>query len=158
MEGVTLSIRGDKAVQRRLMALPRNLRKRALQQAARNAMKPVLAAARSNAPKGETGNLRKAVKSKVLRRNRKGLVGQVVSISDKWFQGDQFYGAFQEFGWKTGKRQSKNPEYEANRRQIPGKHFVEQAYKTQGETALRLFMSEVPKAIDRVIASEANKA
>jgi HK97 gp10 family phage protein len=156
MQGITLSVRGDKAIMRRLKELPRNLRKRALQTAARTAMKPVLAAARSGLPTA-SGALRKAIKSKSWPKNRKGLVGQRVVISDRWFVGDEFYGAFQEFGWKTGKRQSSKDKQVKERKQILGKHFIEAAFQTKGETAMRTFLTEVPKAIEKVLATEANK-
>lgn len=131
---ISLSVRGEKKIMRQLKKLPVKIRRKVLRKASREAMKPVLKAARNNAPK-QSGALKKAIKLRALKRNRRGLVGVKVAVGKDWFQGDQFYGAFQEFGYKG----------------IEGKHFVENAYDTHGEGAKRRFMDLVPKQIEKAM-------
>jgi hypothetical protein len=53
----------------------------------------------------------------------------VIRLGKGFFRGDEFYGAFQEFGWKAGKRGR------FNRRSIPGKHFMQRAAERKGRQA-----------------------
>lgn len=152
-DAVVCTVRGDKDIMRQLTNLPRNIARRVLQKSANMAMKPVLAAARSNAPR-KSGQLRRAIKSKTIKRNRRGDIGQRVLTADDWYKGDQFYGAFQEFGWHAGKR-TKDVIRAAKLGQpdtrvfIEGTHFVEKAFQTKGDTALRIFLREVPRMIEQ---------
>lgn len=79
------------------------VQKQILRSATRQAAKPVMELARAWAPH-ETGALERSIKVRALKRSRKNkdTVGArvVTSESDNLFQGDQFYGAFQEFGTK----------------------------------------------------------
>ena len=63
--------------------------------------------------------------------------------ADRFYSGDQFYGAFQEFGWTVGKRRRRGP----TARKIPGKHFLKRAYDTGGPaaaaTALNVIWNEI---------------
>ena len=121
-------------------------------------MRPVLAQARQNAPV-KTGALKKAIKLRSLKRSRTGRIGVRVAISEDWFKGNkQFYGAFQEFGYHIGKRDRKLRRrrvwsgiggVDDKRRKVEGLHYIERAYQSHGEGALRTFISEVPKMIDR---------
>ena len=150
---LTLSARGDKAILKKLKGLLPKVRRKVISKAAKTAMRPVLSAAKSNAPT-KSGRLRKSLRLRALKRNRKGKIGVTVSTSAKWFAGDEYYGAFQEFGWKAGKRTNamrrKNNVEPDERKQIPGKHYVENAYKSHGEQALRSFMTEVPVQIEKI--------
>jgi HK97 gp10 family phage protein len=101
--------------------------KAAIRKALRKAFKPMLASARSLAP-AKTGALKKAIKIKAI-RTRKGIALKV-SVGGKDYVGDEFYGAFQEFGWKAGPRDS-----EHDRPEVEGKHFLEKAYDRHGEQA-----------------------
>jgi HK97 gp10 family phage protein len=156
-----IDIRGDKEVMAKLNSLVPKMRKRALTRSIRAAMKPVLTNAKSNAPKGDTGQLRKSVKLRAMKRNRRGIVGIHVSTSDKAFQGDQFYGGFQEFGWHVGKRSNKLRKRgkwsgigteEDERRMVSGKHFIEEAYSSsKKQTALETFKRQFAIEFDRVV-------
>ena len=94
--------------------------------------------------------MRKATKLYALKRNRRGNVGVRISCSQKDYVGDQYYGAFQEFGWHLGRRVSKAQE--DTRRWREGGHFVQKAYENHGEAALRTFMAEVPREIEQMMA------
>lgn len=154
-----MSVRGDKEIISKLKKLEKKLTKKIITRAARTAMKPVMQAAKSYAPK-QSGTLRKAIKLRALKKNRRGNIGVRVAISDKWFVGKMFYGAFQEFGWHLGKRENKlriNRQWHGigseddTRPFRDGEHYMEQAYVTQGHGALRRFLVEVPIEIDRAI-------
>lgn len=138
---------------RKLKALPRTVARRVITKAARTAMKPVMKAARDNAPT-KTGAMRKAIKLYALKKNRRGNIGIMVALGSKkkWYAGDTFYGAFQEFGWKVGARSGVSKTGTDTRKEIEGKHFVERAYQTHGERALRTFMTEVPREIEKAMA------
>lgn len=153
MADVVLSVRGDKAVMRQLAGLPRALQRKVLSRCARIAMKPMLAAARSAAPKA-SGALRKGIKLRALKKNRRGQVGVLVGVGEKWFVGDQFYGAFQEFGWHVGKRTNaiRKGTAEDTRTWIEGQHYLEHTYRAHGVATLRIFMAEVPREIERQLS------
>lgn len=147
-----MNVRGHRQVIARLGRLEKKVARKILSQSARVAMRPVLAAAKANAPK-KTGALAKSVRMRALKRNRKGRYGVRVMTSKEWFKGDEYYGAFQEFGWKAGKRRPGyrrkfRPELDT-RKEIPGKHYVQRAYESHGETALRTFVGEVSHRITK---------
>lgn len=158
---VLLSVRGDKAIFKKLKRLERKDAKQVIMRSARTAMRPVMKAAKGYAPVGETGNLRKSIKLRALKRNRKGNIGVRVAISDQWFVGKMFYGAFQEFGWHSGKR-DKSLRWSRQWHGIgtekderpwnEGQHFMEEAYRLHGQGAMRRFMDEVPKEIEKKMA------
>ena len=77
----------------------------------------------------EHGTLKKSLKIKV-KVNKDGYCKILVGTSKKWFQGEDFYGAFQEFGWKHGSRKLGN-----KRKSIPGEHFVEYTYDSKAGKA-----------------------
>ena len=135
-----------KKINKALKTIEPRARKKAMTRAARSAMKPILTKVRSNAPK-MTSALRKSIRMRALKRRRSSM-GVTVATKDDWFKGDEYYGAFQEFSWKTGSRkQSKSG---ATRKQIPGLHFVEDAFKASGNGALRRFLVQVPKEIEKL--------
>jgi HK97 gp10 family phage protein len=155
---VLMSVRGDKEIMKKLKRLERKDAKKVIVRSARAAMRPVMQAAKKGAPVGETGNLRKSIKMRALKRNRRGNIGVRVAISDRWFVGPMFYGAFQEFGWHIGKRDNKlrtSRQWhgiggeEDTRRFREGEHFMEMAYVNQGHGALKRFLSEVPIQLER---------
>jgi HK97 gp10 family phage protein len=125
---VRFEVRGDRELKRKLNQLANKEVKKIVRQAMRAGAKVILPRARANAPVGATGNLRRAIKVRAAKRSRK-YIGINVTLGKGFFQGDEFYGAFQEFGWKTGKRKS------SNRREVPGKHFFERAARETGKAA-----------------------
>jgi HK97 gp10 family phage protein len=154
--GFSVTVSGDKEVFAALGRLPANLQKKVLKRAAREAMKPALAVARKNAPKGKTGNLRSSLKSKVM-KSKKGRVGQLIATHSGWFKGTHFYGAFQEFGWHVGKRSSSLRSRgkwsgigtaDDNRKFIEGKHFVERTFDEQKAGIARTFVMLVKRYVE----------
>lgn len=96
-----LKIDGMEETLAKMASMPERLQKKLIRRAARPAAKEVAAAAKLAAPV-LTGALEDSIKVRALRRSRrnKGIIGVSVRTSerDSMFSGDQFYGAFQEFG------------------------------------------------------------
>lgn len=113
-------IRGLNEVVSRLHALEKNQARAVLRKATRAGAKAFLGPIKAATPV-RTGLLRRAVKVRAMKRTRKRFIGTAVTLGAGFFKGPTFYGAFLEFGRKTGKRGS------SNRRQIPGRHFMERA-------------------------------
>jgi HK97 gp10 family phage protein len=153
---VLLSVRGDKAIIKKLMQFRKKDAKQIIMRSARTAMKQILTAAKSGAPV-KSGKLRKAIKLRALKRNRRGNIGVRVALSDQWFVGKEFYGAFQEFGHHIGKRDNKlrtNRQWHGigteqdDRKWVEGQHFMEAAYINHGQFVMKRFLDEVPKQIE----------
>jgi len=122
-----------------IQKLPAKVQNQILTRALRAGAKDVLPTAKQLAPK-DTGTLRKSLKVRVLRATRKGVkkLDVTTNKSNNLYTGKTFYGAFQEFGWKSGKRGKSN-----SRRPIAGKHFLEQAHALKGPLALKTIEIEL---------------
>ena len=97
---------GCGALAARLEGLTNAEAKRAIGSACREALKPMLADARSNAP-SKTGNLKRSMRIKTIRSRKKIGARITMSGSSNEYSGKTFYGAFQEFGFKTGSRKGR---------------------------------------------------
>ena len=127
-DSIRIQVRGGASLSRKLNALANTEMKKIIRKALRSGAKVILPVARANAPVGATGNLRKSIKIRAAKRSRR-YVALNVTLGKRFFVGDEFYGAFQEFGWKTGKRGS------VKRRAVAGKHFLQRAADTKGKAA-----------------------
>lgn len=154
-----ITITGIDKIDKKLASLPEKTLKKLAKKAVRTALKPIQIAAKAKAPK-DTGELRKNIKVRAMTRlrDKKATIGvQVIAGQD--FTGPTFHGGFQEFGWKAGKRtagikraqKKKIAVISDSRRQIPGKHFVEDAYMHGREEVVETFKVEMVKAMDDVI-------
>ena len=128
---MTLVATGFKELDRKLRDFEPKVAKKAVRRASREALRPVHRAAQRNAP-FETGLLEQSIKVRAIKRTRKA-IGSQVTTREGFFQGETFYGAFQEFGWMTGKRGSEN------RRPVLGKGFLKFAAESKRRTAQFLF-------------------
>jgi len=155
--GISGTLRGDKRILKALKALPPKVQRGVIRKAARNAMRPMHGQSKANAPKGATGKLRRSIKLRAI-RPRGGRIGITISSNEKWFMGPEYYAAFQEFGWHIGARESwmrSRGKWSGigsdrdQRRWIEGMHYMEDAYKSGGDRALRMFMDEVMLGIKR---------
>lgn len=108
-------ISGGEALAAALAEIPKAMEKKILARAMRDAAKPMLDDAKRLAPV-LTGQLRKSIKIRSIKRNRKGRVGVVISTEKGFFKGETFYGAFLEFGTKKlPARPFIRPAFEANK-------------------------------------------
>lgn len=139
---IDLSIEIDIAdVTRRLNELEPKVRKKIIRQAMRPAMKMIRQDAIARAPR-KTGQLRKSIKVRAFKRSRTK-IGVSVTTAKGWFKGEAFYGGFQEWGWKQGKRA-----LGAGRRHIPGHGFMEGAYLSKGPEAKQFALLAIVAAIE----------
>lgn len=125
--GQAIQLSGLPEVNKLLRALPGKVAKRVIGKAMKAALKPVQAASKANAPV-KTGQLRKAIRV-LAGRSRGGRIVYKVVMGKGDFVGDEFYGSFQEYGWKTGKRGS------SGRKVVPGKHFMKRAFDATKDRA-----------------------
>jgi HK97 gp10 family phage protein len=93
----------------------------------------------------KSGLLRESIQVKTTRRL--GNVYTRVVISQGWYKGDQFYAAFQEFGYHHGSRKLGNA-----REWVPGKKFMRTAVQmTEGVVPAQI-CKDICDAIDRYAA------
>jgi HK97 gp10 family phage protein len=130
---------------RMLNTLPKKIRNKILREELRRSAKELVAPSKAATPV-KTGRLRKSVKVRA-KRSRKA-VQFTVGFNDKNFQGDTFYGAFLEFGWKAGKRNKGN-----TRKQIPAKRILGKVAESNGP---RLIDSAINRIGDRVLQEARN--
>lgn len=140
-----IKITGIKETDNAIKELGKNLSKKIMRKSMREALKPVQQACKQNAPV-DRGNLKKAIKIKAMKKSRKGF-GVKVEIGEGDFKGDTFYGAFQEWGWKTGKRGSEN------RHEIKGKGYMRKGFDETKESAKEDAIKKIKKGIE----AEANR-
>ncbi len=126
-----ITITGDKQLNRLLRDLAGKDGKAAVRKAARPALRPTLAEAKRIAPR-DTGELEESLKIRALKRSR-SRVGARVQTAKGSFQGQTFYGGFQEWGWKTGRRGS------GNRTHVPGEHFLKRAAEATRHRAIAIY-------------------
>ena len=132
----TYKITGIKELDRKLKDLPAKVAKKVLRQALRKGLKPVAAAVKAAAPV-ESGATKSAVKIKAGKRSTKRITISV-TIGAGDYKGDQFYAAFQEFGWSQ------------NGVLHPGKHFMENAFKATSTTALSTTLAAVKSGLEKI--------
>jgi HK97 gp10 family phage protein len=168
---VTAVLTGDEALNRKLATLTGPQQKKAVRQAARQAMRPVLAQAKANAPI-RSGALRRNIRIQALRRSR-SRIGVNVTASGKSMQpGQAYYGGMQEFGWRVGRRVRSNQAIgvkrftrrtEAMKQQlaavndarpaVPGKFFMKRAADSKQDEALKIYRQHISDFVVKVAQS-----
>lgn len=148
MAGEIYKLEGAQELLARLKVLPSKMPKKIFKKALRAGAKIVLAEAKKNAPV-KTGALRKSLKVRAGRAG-KNRVSMLVSTRRGDFKGNEFYGAFQEFGWKAGKRKGKHGRAFAGdkRKKIEGKHYIERAYDSKKKAATDAVIAELRAGLD----------
>ena len=132
-------VTGNKELNRKLSALTGPQQKKVVRSALRPALKPVQQKAKQVAKSfKDTGLLARSIKIRSNKRSRRSIGARVTSGTQTTdFGGKAYYGAFQEYGWKSGKRGS------GNRRQIKGKGFMQRAVRTKSAQALRIYNRKI---------------
>lgn len=140
---VKMVLTGDVKLNIALANLANKLQRKFVRQAARYALKTVVKTARQLAPK-KTGRLRKSIKVKSIKRSRSRIGSRVTTgAADNQFTGESFYGAFIEFGWKTGRRTS------ATRKRIEGQHFLKLAAQRKKRAAIARYRTKLRQLIEQ---------
>lgn len=94
-----LVVTGHRLVDTKLAQLEPKIARRVGRKELRNAVKTVVLPKAKAAAPLDTGALEKSLVVRARKRNRTG-IGYVVQTRDGAYKGDQFYGAFHEFGTK----------------------------------------------------------
>jgi len=151
-----------------LKRIPAKEGKKIIRTAAREAAKQVLLpVARALAP-SDTGLLRRKIKVRAIGRSKNG-VGVRIGATEKDFTGDQFYAAFQELGWRVGKRDKRVMDFQKSlrnlrrssieradilanfggdsRKRVPGKKFLQKTAEQKGDQAANVAANKIGDAI-----------
>lgn len=161
-------VTGSEELNRKLAQLRGPQAKAAIRKASRAALRPVLAAAKANAPR-RTGQLAGAIKLRALKRSRVRVGSQVTaSGSNNQFQGKTYYGGFQEYGWRVGRRaqntdvgaafgarrtaaqQKAIAKRNASRAKIEGTEFMARAARDKKELALQIYRTETARWVNEL--------
>ena len=160
-EFVQFRLIGAKQLERALRTMSRKESTKAIKKATRAGSKLITQTTKALAPR-KTGQLRRAIKTRVLKTRRRKFgaesIGTVTVLGQGFFKGDEFYGAFLEFGYRRGKRQSvRETEFfrgEDVRKKIPGIHFMERGAKQSGTRAgtlaARIMQKEILAAAAKI--------
>jgi HK97 gp10 family phage protein len=140
------TITGLPSLDRKLKALEPRVAKKVVRQALRKGAKRVQARVKQLAPKGPTGQTRKAVKVRAFKRSRKGTIGVKVQIGKGDYQGTEFYASFAEFGSKRSGTGHKGQRRAIGQR---AQHFMERAYDLEKEPVKRDIIAEIRAGIER---------
>lgn len=163
MIDVTVKIENADRIIAALDKVTKKVQRKVISAGCRAGAKLIQTNAKTRAPR-KSGLLAKAIRVRVSKRvgNRKKKRGEVAvnaQIGKGDFKGETFYGAFQEFGWHSGKRAGKQHlkkgGIEDQRKFIAGKHFMEQAYKAQASSALSAMSRTIVDGLEQAVREEA---
>ena len=182
--GVVVQLKGYQQIERMLATLDKKVARKHISKSFRAGAKVIEKQAEANAPVGKDykkkdkihkgGSLKKSIRVKAFKRNRKGRIGFNVTTSgnDSLFQGDAFYGAFQELGYRVGKRNREVKRLQKNylnarkggnaaaieaakqtydaidkRTRVAPKLFMRRAYQSHGKQATSIIERELLKGV-----------
>lgn len=154
----TVEIRGAKELERMLKILPSKMSRQLQMKALRAGSKPLVKAARINAPK-RTRTLSKSV-GVVNDKDRRGAALWVAIRTGRKFKNDGWYGWFVERGTKGhGKRtRSKGSvSYAKKGSGLKGTHFFENAWDTVNKVVYINIREELAKVIIAFLRAKAPK-
>lgn len=151
----TITIQGFEELEKALRALPEAVEKKILADSLRAGAKPIHAAAVEKCPvyHGPSrpdvtpGQLKKSIKIKTSRR--KGRVRVMVQTGEGDFKGDEFYGAFVEFGHKIGARPSGRGKHSDSRSAVEPHPFLRPAFDEKKDAAATIIADKIREGIYR---------
>jgi HK97 gp10 family phage protein len=158
MPDTSLELTGATQIMAKMERLDTAVQRTIATKSLREGLKPILTAARRNAPVGiyeyasqavrrSPGTIKRGIKIRAGKRSKTS-VAMLVGVGKKWFTGDEWYAAFVEFGHKTGKRsRGLGP-----RRQVAGEHFIEYSYDEQKDRAKSIIQSTFLGEVERQAA------
>lgn len=159
--GVTFQLTGDKYLDKLFQTLPKRVQKKVLRKPLREAVKAVKPGVEAKTPV-KSGKLKKSYKVRAGKRSRrrKDQVNVVLLTGKDLFKGAEFYGAFQELGFKLGSRKQIHKVLGPRglikvdpRRQIPGKHFMKEGMKAREAQAKQIALEGIKEGIIREATS-----
>ena len=141
---VTLQSEGFDAALRKLELLDRAVARPILVRALRKAAEPVLATAKAYAPK-DTGQLEGSLRIKSARAKGGGVAVRVTTEAGD-YKGDEFYGAFVEYGYRKGSRRLGD-----KRRVVPPQPYMRPATDEQINNAAEIATQEILKGLENAV-------
>lgn len=150
MPSRSVTIAGDKAIDKALRGFAPALAKQLLRSSLRQGAKVLAVEAAKEAPRGKTRVLSKSIKVRAARRSRKGVVALLVRTAAGDFKGKSYYGSFVEFGTK-GRRPGKR-----GGGPIRARHFMRNAVARKKEAARKVAITALRESIAKA-ARDAKK-
>lgn len=140
MTGLTVQTTGFAELDAALGRLDAKVAKSIGRKSLRPAIKPIQKAAKANAPV-LTGALRQSIKVRTVKSRNRSRIAVQITTSDKTtkagkrslYIGEQFYGAFVEFGTER----------------MEGRHFMEEAFEKNWDDALRIVKQQLGTRIEQ---------
>lgn len=133
---IVVNVEGAKELEKKLLSLEPKLGRKIIRQALRKGAKLILNQAKANVPV-DTGDLKKSLKVRAMRK-RRHRYGVMVATSEGWFEGEQFYGGFIEFG--THK--------------MAAQPFVRPAFDSEKDAAEKTIVDEIKQGLELVGAEK----
>lgn len=146
MPKIEVVLTGDKKLNRKLKKLTGKDQKKVVRKATRKAIKPIQKQAKQNIRSHrESGKLEKSIKVRAVKRTRRGIGVRVTTgRAGNDFDGETFYGAFVEYGHKTGARGS------SGRRDVKALRFMANAAKTERRRVIKIYREEIRAGIKQL--------
>lgn len=147
-KGVRITVTGVKEIDRALDGLGDKLRKKVLNKLLRSAAKPINKQAKALAPVGETGMLKKHIKTRKKKGAKRGDFALEVRTGTREEMGipkdaPAYYPAVQEYG--------------SEKKNIPAKRYMRTAYETKQGEARKIMRDGVADEVKKVKAKAAKK-
>lgn len=169
-DGITIKVEGLKELNNILEQVPTRFRKRAVINSLKAGARLVQKDARRRAPRGRTGNLRRAIivrNSKINNGRRgRGLLGIYLGLRNfsrvkAGTNRNAYYARFVNDGYNVkgksrgNQRGVRGRKTLPGRRNIPGKRFIGKAFRSRRQSAIKLIFNSADKFI-RAIARQLN--
>ncbi|APW60489.1 HK97-gp10 family putative phage morphogenesis protein [Paludisphaera borealis] len=129
-----ISVSGDKDVINALKSLGSKVEKKVLRQAMRAGMRPMLAAAKADAPE-DTGHLKSSLVIRAAKTKKRGAIALEVRPDEKKYPPGDYYPAQVEYGTSDT---LPNP-------------FMADAFASTGETAKSIALGMIAAGIDAIV-------
>lgn len=154
---ITVRVEGAEELADKLETMPNRIQRKVMRRALRQAAKPIMDKAKTLCPileherkNRQVGALRDSIKVRAGKR-RKSNISVVIGSSADWYTGDQYYGAFIEFGHYQGKPQHRGKKYRGEaqgRTWIEAKPYMRPAYESGKSAALNNIIGNVKVFIE----------
>lgn len=129
-----INVSGDKDVIKALKGLGSKVEKKVLRQAMRAGMRPMLAAAKADAPQ-DTGHLKNSLVIRAAKSKKRGAIALEVRPNEKQYPPGHYYPAQIEYGTSD----------------TPANPFMAEAFGATGETAKSIALKMIATGIDAIV-------
>lgn len=144
-----ISTTGTEEVIRMLDRLEKKQLNSIFRKALRDGMKIMQAGEKAEAPVGEHGRLKRAIRVRSSRTRRQNRVGINVVLSSKDFPEGKYYGFAVEFGHKQG-----SIDLGDSRKDVPANPFIKRAFLERKAQALEAIAQSVASQVNELAPGE----